>query len=117
MSPLLISLLHEIEYKDPRMNEFGDNAHEFKFINFAIPSFEDAESFPLTIENVSSIVEAWLECLEENIAIDANRDDVYDFLETIQEFRDALSSADDREKSELVEHLLSELQIAMKEGE
>lgn len=117
MSPLLISLLHEIECTDPRMNEFGDNAHEFTFINFAIPSFEDAELLPLTIENVSSIVNAWIDCLEENITIDSNRDGAVDFLETIQEFRDALSSADDREKSELIEHLFSELQSAMKEGE
>lgn len=113
MSQLLLSLVREIECTDPRMTEFGDNAHEFKFVNFAYVSFEEDQSFLLNLKNVSEMVGVWLDALEENMEFEGHRDDTEEFLETIQEFRNALSAATLPEKTELTEQLLSDLQKSM----
>lgn len=104
----LASLFSDIQNSDPRMEEFGQNAHEFTFLNFAYPCFSDG-SYELTLSHVATVVETFLECVAENVSHDCFNEvgecseDVQDFIELLEVFRAAWEAADFGSKTEFIE--------------
>ena len=115
----LASLFAEIENSDPRIDELGQNPHEFKFLNFAFNDFRD-DPAKLTLSNVASWVEFFIECVGENVqrycqeiesvrekrgqywTLGSKQDDE-DFFELLEIFSEKWHSADFQTKTEFVQ--------------
>lgn len=104
----LASLFADIENSDPRIDEFGQNAHEFTFLNFACPNFRDG-SYELTLSNVATWVEVFIECVDENVHLDCFNEggecseDVQGFVELLEVFKAAWQAANFQDKNEFIE--------------
>lgn len=104
----LASLFSDIQNSDPRMDEFGQNAHEFTFLNFAYRCFSDG-SYELTLSHVATVVETFLECVAENVSHDCFNEvgecseDVQDFIELLEVFKAAWEAADFHAKTDFIE--------------
>ena len=103
----LASLFSDIQNSDPRMDQFGQNAHEFTFLNFAYPCFSDG--YELTLSHVATVVETFLECVAENISHDCFNEagecseDVQEFIELLEVFNATWKAADFSSKTEFIE--------------
>lgn len=119
MKPTLSSLISEIESSDPRMHEFSQNAHEFRFFNFAYDAFRDDET-ALTISSIADVLDVYIEAEDEG-QLNNDRDGykhegAEDFIELLEVFKQRLNDASFKERADFFEELQAEIAEALADG-